>query len=241
MTYEGLTLTELSQRVSLSKSTVLRLLNTLIQCGYIRKDQDSYRYRLGFKVLTLSMEFQKALEWKKEAFPHMKMLQQCTGETINLAVIDNTEVVYIERIESNQIMRASIRVGKRVPIHCTALGKAILAHMDTEDIQQIVEEIQFEPYTVNTINNRAEFMHCLEQVRRDGYAVDDEENQIGVRCVAAPVLNMVNHVIGAISISGPTLRISNEYLVELGQKVRGTGKSISLSIGWRAENNNFGG
>lgn len=233
--YEGLTLTEIVQKVGLTKTTVLRLLNTLIDCGYVRRDQDSYRYKLGFKVLTLSTEFQKSLEWKEEAFPHMKQLQQYSGETINLAVIDKTDVVYIERIESSQIMRASIRVGKRVPIHCTALGKAILAHMDTESVQRIVSEMEFVSCTANTISNKAEFLQCLEVVRGDGYALDDEENQIGVRCVAAPVFNLTNQVIGAVSISGPTVRIPKEYLAELGQRVKETAKSISLSIGWRAE------
>ena len=217
----------------MTKTTVLRLLNTLIQCGYIRKDQDSYRYKLGFKVLTLATEFQRTMAWKEEALPHIQQLQKFSGETINLGVIDKTDVVYIERIESSQIIRASFRVGKRVPIYCTALGKAILAHMDEESVGRIVEEIEFVVYTANTIDSKGQLLRCLEKVRRDGYAVDNEENQRGVRCVAAPIFNMTDKVIGAVSISGPTVRISQEHLGELALKVIATAREISAGIGWR--------
>jgi DNA-binding IclR family transcriptional regulator len=216
----------------MSKTTVLRLLSTLIQCGYIRRDQDNLRYKLGFKVLTLAAEFQKSIAWKEEAFPFIKQLQQTSGETINLAVIDGTDVVYIERIESTQIVRASVRVGKRLSIHCTALGKAILAHLDNTSIQRIIDEVDFVSLTANTISNKDVFMQCLEKVRREGYAVDDEENQEGVRCIAAPIFNWNNQVIGAVSVSGPTLRISMEHLSELAPEVKETANNISRSIGW---------
>lgn len=232
LNYEGLTLTDISTKVRMSKTTVLRLLSTLIQCGYIRRDQDNLRYKLGFKVLTLATEFQKSIAWKEEAFPYIKQLQQISGETINLAVIDRTDVVYIERVESNQMVRASVRVGKRLPIHCTALGKAILAHMDSDSIQRIVDEVEFVSLTAKTISSKNVFMQCLIEVRREGYAVDDEENQVGVRCVAAPIFNWNNQAIGAVSISGPTLRISKEHLSELAPKVKETANLISQSIGW---------
>ncbi len=234
-TPEGFTLTEIVQKTDLTKTTALRLINTLLHCGYVRREKGSYRYKLGFKVLTLSTEFQKSLQWKEEAIPFMKQLQEFSKETTNLAVLDKADVVYIERIESTHIIRASFRVGKRLPINCTALGKAMLAFMEPQKVAEIIDDMEFVVCTDKTIDNKEDFLECLKTIRREGYAIDNEENQIGVRCVAAPIFDHNDQVIAALSVSGPIMRISDGYLVQLGHKVKETADNISLHIGRRTK------
>lgn len=230
---DGLTLTDLSAKVGLSKATVSRLVSSLANRGYVGRDPGNLRYKLGPSILNLTGEFLQSIEFREVAVPHLRELQRLSEETANLAIMDGTEVVYIDRIESPHAVRASFRVGKRAPISCTALGKAMLAYMDRDQIRLILGNSVFVRSTVHSVTSLEDLLVELDRVRDQGVAVDDQEHQIGVRCFGAPVFDITGRVIAAISVSGPISRIPAERVAELADLVKKAGLSISAELGCR--------
>lgn len=218
---EELQLSEISKRVSLNKSRAFRLLYTLCERGYVERASDGHRYKLGLKLFEHASNLRRDL--KQIAQNHMRKLQQRFNETVNLAVLHNGEVLYIDLLESSRPFRMSAMVGSRMPISNTSLGKALLAYAAEHDLDEV-----FDTLTPSELRKmRAE----MEIVKRRGYATDQEENEPGVACIGAPILNEGGVSIGAMSISGPSVRIQKQER-DIGTALAATCRDISRQLGF---------
>jgi IclR family acetate operon transcriptional repressor len=227
----GLTLTELGRALGMHRSTLFRFLATLRARGYIDRDPVTDRYRLGSRVLTIAGAFLDNLDLRHVARPALQALCDRTHELVHLATLDRGEVVTIERIEGKHPVSLQTGVGARRPVYCTASGKAIVAYLPAEAVDRILAP-GMPSYTPRTITTLPEMHEHLAEVRRLGYAVDDEERIEGVRCAAAPVFGHDGTVAGAISIAAPIQRTSYDRLRQLGEEVRSTADAISRQLGY---------
>ncbi|MCM3705906.1 MULTISPECIES: IclR family transcriptional regulator [Cytobacillus] len=227
----GLGVTEIANQIDINKSSVYRILSTLVQYGYIEQDNETGKYKLGYKFLEISSKLLESIDLRAEARPFLQELENETNEVIHLVVYDQGEVVYIEKLEGNETLRMHSKVGKRAPMHCTSVGKAILAHLPSSIVFDILERKGMPVHTDKTITDKDEFMKELGQVRQKGYALDLEENEYGITCVAVPIFDHLGKVIAAVSISGPTMRMTDERLDALKSIMVKTGKDISTRLG----------
>ncbi|MCL5076222.1 MAG: IclR family transcriptional regulator [Chloroflexi bacterium] len=231
-TTSGLGLTEISQRLGWHKSTVHRLLQALRSQGYVQQDAQTERYRLGFKVLRLATALLNGLELRAKARPFLVDLMGRTSETVHLTVLDQDEIVYIDKVDSPQLVRMHSAVGNRMPVYCTACGKAILAYSSKEMVDRVVAK-GLTPRTPNTITSADVLWKELEAVRQRGYAIDRLENEEGIWCVGAPVFDHSGVVVAAVSISAPEQRMTEERIARFGQAVKETVAQISRELGFR--------
>ncbi|PAE23725.1 IclR family transcriptional regulator [Bacillus sp. 7894-2] len=227
----GLGVTEIANQIDINKSSVYRILSTLVQYGYIEQDTETGKYKLGYKFLEISSKLLESIDLRAEARPFLQELENETNEVIHLVVYDQGEVVYIEKLEGNETLRMHSKVGKRAPMHCTSVGKAILAHLPSSIVFDILERKGMPVHTDKTITDKDEFMKELGQVRQKGYALDLEENEYGITCVAVPIFDHLGKVIAAVSISGPTIRMTDDRLDALKSIMVKTGKDISTRLG----------
>ena len=228
---EGATLTELAQQVGLPSSTAHRLLTTLEQERYVRFDQDGRLWTIGVQAFVAGSAFTKTRSLVGLARPHMRRLMEESGETVNLAVEDQGQAVYLAQVECRQMMRAFARPGSRVPLHCSAVGKAMLSAVSDRALSAILHQHGMPRVTVKTIATPALLRVDLARVRSAGYAVDDEEHAIGLRCISAPIWDENGEVIAGVSASGPMARILDERMAPLGELVLRTARAISAELG----------
>ena len=212
-------ITALAARTKLHVSTVHRLLATLLRRGYVRQNPDTSRYYAGAKVATLSESRSRYNEIRLAARPLLQALVEATRETANLSVLDDTMAVYIETAASPQVVRLFTAVGNRVPLHATGAGKALLASLPQPRRDALLDRTELRPHTGKTLVDRASLARALDETRDRGYALDDEEYDDGVRCVAVPV-GPIGAPIGAISISGPASRLTKQRCVEFVPQMR---------------------
>jgi DNA-binding IclR family transcriptional regulator len=229
----GVRLTELAQRCGLEKSTTHRLLGALISEGMVEQDPETERYRLGLTLLELGMAVHRRLDIREEAMPVLRALAEGADETIHLGVARAAHVVYLEKVESHHSFQMRSRVGERMPLYSTGIGKAILA-FGGEDQLTTVLAAGLESRTKHTITDPAELRIELLRIRMRGYSTDTEENEEGVRCVAAPIFDHRLNVAGAISIAGPIFRFSDQRMAELGARVVGAAQETSRRLGCTA-------
>lgn len=227
----GLGVTEIAHEMDVAKSTVHRLLSSLLSYDFVSKDPNSHYYKLGLKLLYLGNEVSKSLDIRSVSLPFLKKLSQQTGETVHLAIYDQGEVVYIEKIESSALLRMYSQIGIRAPAHCTGLGKAILSQKSEQEIDDFIHTKGLHQFTDNTLTTKTALMKALREAKALGYAYDDEEHERGIRCAASPIFNFRNEVIGAISVAGPTTRITEEKLKELCTQVKKIAIDISTAMG----------
>lgn len=229
------TLTELSEETGLNSSTTFRLLATLGSYNLVERDPQSGRYRLGLACLELARVYLQGSNLRQAALAEMEKLRDDTLETVHLAVLNNMEVVYLEKLEGlHAIGIMSSRVGARAPAYCTGLGKALLAYTDPDTVRAHFERTGLYRFTDNTITRVDRLMRELEQVRRQGYSFDRGEHEHEVRCVAAPIFDANHIVVAAISVAGPASRMEPlETNRELIEKVRHTATTISARLGYR--------
>lgn len=228
----GLGITEISKKIDLHKSTVHRLLSTLIYKDYVEQDHETNKYRITLKVLELGNNRLKDLDIVTVSRPHLTELMKKTNEVVHLVILEKEEIVYIDKVESENTIRMHSTIGKRSPAYCTAVGKAIMSHMTMEEVLEIWNNSQIKEHTQYTITGVDEMKEELKKIRERGYSVDDEENEIGVRCVAAPIFNWKGDVIAAISISGPTMRVTKEKVEEFSILIIEYARRISLELGY---------
>jgi len=196
----GLQLTEIGRRLDLHKSTVYRLLAVLRKRGYIEKSESTNRYRIGAGFIELSSMYLNNVELKTEAAPYLRKLSQMTKETVFLAMIQDTEVVYLDKFEQFSSLRKYSVIGQRRPIYCTSLGKAMIMHRSEEEIVKLFEGVVFERFTEKTIRDVPALLVELEKCRARGWTMDDEEYEPGVQCIGAPLLDYRGTAIAAISV-----------------------------------------
>ncbi len=228
---QGYGCTELGQLLGLHKSTVHRLISTLQAYGFAEKDPVTDRYRLGNRIIYLGMEALNSLDFRKVALPYMVELVEISRETVQLAILDNGEVLFVERDHSPEAI--TVNLGLRGPVHCTAEGKALLAHLPVENAISILKNVDMRQFTINTITDPNHMIHHLEKVRSQGFAINAEELVEGVRAMAAPVYNHTGKVIAALSITGPSTRLSLERIYRLVTVLKETCTSISNQMGYR--------
>lgn len=229
---EGLGVTELASLLDINKSSVYKLLSTLAHHGFVEQDNETKKYRLGYKYLELSSILLESIDLRSEAKPFLKELEQLTNEVIHLVVYDQGEIVYIEKLEGNETLRTHSKIGRRAPIHCTSVGKVIMAHLPKHEMLALIDKYGLPKHTENTITNRDVFLKELEKISELGFAVEKEENEVGISCIAAPIFDHRGMVIAAISISAPTIRMTDERLAQLREVIMEVGKQISRRLGY---------
>ncbi len=230
---EELGVTELAGRAGMHKSTAYRFLNTLKELGYVRQNASNDRYSLTLKLFALGSCVLGRMELWKQAHPIMEQLAEQTRETVHLAVLDDGRPVYLGKFESTQALRVSMssRIGQSAPIYCTGVGKLLLAHASAEEVERILDREQLRRFTAHTITDRVLLARELDNIRQQGFAFDDEEHEVGVRCVAAPVHNSQGATVAALSISMPSVRLPNSEIPRYRELVTKAAEEISQRIG----------
>jgi DNA-binding IclR family transcriptional regulator len=227
----GLTLKPICDITGVHKSTAHRFLKHLERDGYLIRTETG-AYLIGPKFSQLSVRANHRATLQAVARPILWEIWKSTRETVNLATLDQGTVLYIEVIESPHEFRLSSRVGTRRSLHATALGKALAAFMAEDQKERVLGTIQFQPLTPKTIMNLVQFRQELEIIRKQGYAVDDEETTLGARCVSAPILGADREVVAAVSVSGPVTRISPGQVPALAGAVMNAARAISVALGF---------
>ena len=231
--HDGISLTEISKLSQLNKATVHRLLSTLISLGYVEQNSKTGHYGLTFKLFQLGNKKVEQIDSFKIARSFISELSNQIEETVHLVVEDNKEVVYIDKFEpTNLVFRMHSRVGKRAPMYCTAVGKALLSHYTDDIIKDVWDHSDIKQLTSHTITNFNTFMEEVASIRSEGYAVDNEENELGIYCIASVFYNHKGEVEGAISISIPKTRFlenSPKYYIE---KSLAYSAKISRALGY---------
>jgi len=228
----GCTLTELASALELDKSTVLRLAGPLLDVDLLHRDPATGRYLLGHHALRLGQDYLEGLDLRAVAAPHLGRLLERTGSTCHLVVRDGTDVVYVDKKENTTVVRMASRIGHRLPLSCTAVGKAVLAASPRE-LTDAVVAAGLRPMTPRTLTDPDALRADLEVTRRRGYAIDDGENEPDVRCVAAPVFDHQEQAAGAVSVSDLASHTSAARVRELGAVVRAAADAISVDMGSR--------
>jgi IclR family transcriptional regulator, KDG regulon repressor len=226
-------ISDLAKRLGLAKSTVHRLASTLLDQGMLEQNAGDGKYRLGLTLFELGTLVRRKMDFTAEARPHLRTLLEKTGETLHLAILDHDSVLYLISLESKQALRMGSKVGTRAPVHATAVGKALLAFQPEEEIARIVSR-GLPASAPNTIVDGKALQRELALVRARSYAVDDEESEVGLRSIAAPIRGDAGQVIAAISIAGPVHRMTKKMLLGWVRELVGAAEAVSQRLGWQS-------
>ena len=227
---------EISRILKMHKSTVHRFLHSMEKIGVVEKNDETGKYKLGLKLYELGNSISLKKMMVDRARIYLEDLHWYLNETVHFATLKNGEVIYLDKIIADRTFVIISEVGKRLPAHCTGLGKAMLAFLPKEDVERIIREKGLKKFTKNTITSKKKLFEELKIIRERGYAIDNEEIEDGLRCIAAPIFNAEGNVIAAVSISGPSSRINETTYDEYSKYVVKTAKLISgelKNIDWR--------
>lgn len=226
--------TEIARELDLPKSTVAGLVHTLEKNGFLDQNPENRKYRLGFRLAERAGVLLEQFDLRQVAAPVLEALRDDCNESVNLGVLDGEEVVYIERMHGMNMLGMRSEIGKREKAHSTALGKAILAQQSPKDLRHFIAHQDFAPVTPRTITSPAAFADELQATRERGFALDDQENELGGRCVAAPIFDYQGKAVAAVSISVPLQRMPDSQIEHFGHHVRAAAHEISRRLGARA-------
>jgi len=226
---KGLTLSQVARSLEVARSSAFYILNTLEKSGYVHRGSARGRYTFTPKLFELAARSLTGLGIRERAAPFLRALMDQTGLTVHLAAISQNEVVVIDKIAPAAIQPLATWVGKRLPIHCTGAGKSLMAFLPEEQIEYHIKQ-GLTRYNDNTIALAGRLREDLSRVRANGFAVDDEEETIGLRCIGVPIFDESNQVVAAVSIAGTTAQINEDNLGRLAGIVKQTGESISASL-----------
>ena len=229
----GVALTDLAQRVGLSASTTHRLLNTLEKTGFVYQAGPLGLWQVGLKAFVIGSAFLQSRDLLPQSHPYLRRLMEQSGESANLAVLDGYEAVFVDQVQCREMMRMQAKLGGRAPLHASGVGKALLAAIDDEAINTALHKHGLPRITINTIDTPEKLWTALAEIRRRGYAYDNEEHALGLRCLAAPIYDEHGEPLAAISIAGPKSRVNDDRIVELGLMVAGTAREITKAMGGR--------
>jgi len=222
-----LTATEIHELLELNKSTTFRILNMLEGAGYLERDPATLNYRLGFKLYYLGSLVEGRTEIRNLAHPFLEQLKEKCDETVHLVVLDHGEALYLDKLEGKKAIRVVSRVGWRLPSHCSGVGKVLLASLPEETLHKIIKEKGLKRFTKNTITDPETLKIELARIRKQVYAIDNEEIEVGLKCVAVPVKDGEGRVVAAISISGPKERFNGIEMKRFIPLVKSTSEQIS--------------
>lgn len=229
---ESLGVTEIGNRIGLHKSTVHRILQTLCYRGYVEKEKERERYHLGIKIVELGIRFFNDLEIRKVAGDILSPLAKSLDEVVHMVLFDDGEIVYIDKRESSQLVSMHSKVGRRALMHCTAAGKAILSTMSEEDVRLILKTKGMPGFTHMTITDPDRLIEQLKEIRQKGYAMEAEENEVGVLCLGTPIFDYSGRAMAAISVSGPATRMKEKGTERIGEEIKKAGLEISSKMGY---------
>jgi IclR family acetate operon transcriptional repressor len=227
----GLSLSEIAEASGLAASTVYRMLTTLENHGMVEFDKTDQLWSIGVETYRMGAAFLRRRKLVDRARIVMQELMEKTGETANLGVAEDACVVFVSQVETHQAIRAFFRPGTRTALHASGIGKAVLAHMDTERVAAIIAKAGLEIFTDKTLATLPALNGDLAAIKARGWSVDDEERNLGMRCVAAAIFNEFGEPVGGVSVSGPTVRVTPERLAEIGPMVRDAAAEVTAMIG----------
>ena len=229
----GLTLTDIAQRVQLPPSTTHRLLSTLEKMGYVYQAGDLAHWYVGMEAFAVGSSFLSNRDFVAQSHAYMRRLMEQAGETTNLAILDGTEAVFIDQVQCRETMRTIVKLGSRVPLHASGVGKAIFASLPNDQIDAMLKVRGLPRITENTITSPETMWASIRVIRQRGWSFDDEEHLPGTRCVAAPFYDEHAEPLGAISIAGPTSRLPDDRIKQLGPLVSHIAEEITHRLGGR--------
>ena len=235
---EPVRLQDLSQKLDMNASTTLRFLTTLQRKGYVAQQKESQRYYLTFKICTVANNISSHISLRDIAITDLKRLSNIFLEPVNLAIEEDMTVVYIEVANGpNQGLRTMQRIGNVAPMHCTGVGKLMLLNYDNRQIDKLIERKGLQRFTDATIMTKEGLLAELGNIRKQGYAYDNEECEAGVRCIAAPVRDYTGKTVAGISVSGPAFRMTDEYIDSKRQYLLDAAQQISIQLGYGNDEN----
>ncbi|MEL7648997.1 MAG: IclR family transcriptional regulator [Sedimentibacter sp.] len=225
-------LTEIAEEMDINKSTLHGIISTLKYHGFVDQDGKTQKYRLGLYLIELGEISSSSLDIIKITSPIIEQVSSKLQETVHIASLDNFEVVYVNKKESNQSMRIYTSIGSRNPAYCTGVGKAMLAYLEKDYMEEMIPQ-KLEKLTPNTLTDRQEFIDALDRIREEGIAFDREEFSVGLTCIAAPIFDSTGKAKYAISVSGPTVRMSEDKIQKSIASIKSAAKEISIKIGYK--------
>ncbi|MFP4592554.1 DNA-binding transcriptional regulator KdgR [uncultured Ralstonia sp.] len=228
---------ELSQRLGMSKTTVHRFLQTLKGLGYVAQegpDADGDRYRLTIRLFELGAKALENVDLVREADTEMRRIGQLTREAVHLGAFDEDAIIYIHKIDADYGLRMQSRIGRRNPLHSTAIGKVLLAYMAPDEAREVLSQVEFKKSTQKTLGSAEAVLSILPRVRQQGFGEDNEEQEDGLLCIAVPVFDRFGHVIAGLSISFPTMRCGADTKAHYVALLQQAGAAISSRLGYHA-------
>jgi DNA-binding IclR family transcriptional regulator len=228
------TVTEIHQDLDIPKATVFMILQVMEMNNLVIKGQDG-RYSLGPKIYTWGMGYMTKMELKKIAHPYLEELSRETGYAVHLGRVVDNRILFIDKVEQPTFIKFNTFIGMRNDIHCCALGKSIAAHMDIRELDEIIKVTGLGKYTPNTIIDYSKFKEALTRIRDTGYAIEDEEGEIGVRCIGSAIFDLEGQVVGAVSITALKSELTSDMFHFIGSKVNVKAQEISKALGYKRQ------
>lgn len=222
-----LTITEIHKPLNLNKSTTFRILSILEEATYLERDPTTLKYRLGFKLYHLGFLVEGYAEVRKLTHPFLEELNKKCDETVQIVVLDHGEALYLDKLEGRKPIRVVSHIGQRLPAHCSGVGKVLLSSLTEEYVDRIIKEKGLKRFTNNTITDSAKLKLELAQIRKQGYAIDNEEIEVGLKCLAVPIKDSDSKVIAAISIAAPKERLGENEIKSFIPMIKNTSEGIS--------------
>jgi len=235
---DSASLQEISDALGIPKSTAHRLLKEMHDYGFISKSPETKRYSLGIAFIQIGLGLLEKLDLKKIASPYLDRLNSETLETIHLAMLIDDQIIYIDKRESRQAIRMYSYIGKSAPVYCTGVGKALISFQEPETRDRIIKKIEFTRFTKTTISTQEEMMKAIGAIRGAGFAVDDEEHEDNIICIAAPIFDHKNIALASLSITTMTYRISLSELMKYKDSLISVCQEISMKLGWNGNGKN---
>lgn len=223
---------EIAQAVDLHKATTHRIVTTLLNFGYLERADDDQRYRLGLKLAGIGFKVIGRMDLRREAIPYMTQLVEQWDEVCDLSIFDEGRVFYVEVLRGSHALTISAAIGQRLPAYCTASGKLFLAYLSPEEVDTLLSE-PLRAYTGNTITSKNALRQQFDTIRIQGYSLDDEELEAGIRAIATPIRNHTGDIIAAISIPGPTRRMTDDRIPQITSALIASAQAISHRMGWK--------
>src|SRR5882724_11239005 len=230
--HQELSVSEIGAKTGLHRSTAHRILMALEYNDLIKQNPDTGKYHLGIKLFKLGHQAVSQLSLREICRPFLMRIMNETQETLHLAVLDDDQVLYLDKVEGPHALRMPSRVGRHIPTYCTSLGKAMLSCLDDQEVKNIFRNQVLRPYTANTVKTLNPLLTELRMIRKRGYSIDNEEIEIGLRCVGAPIKDYTGAMVGAISVAAPSARLSGQKIHTIGKLVVTTAEEISIKLGY---------
>lgn len=232
---EPIRLLDISNDLGVNVSTALRFLTALINKGYVMQEGETSRYYMTYKICALANRVSVHMDIRSIVKPYMEQLSQLFGESVCLAIEENRKVVYIEVVEgSGQMLRTMQRIGNVAPMHCTGIGKLLLLNYSDTDLDRLIEIEGLERFTEHTLNTKEQLVEELKKIRRQGIAYDNEECELGARCVAGPVYDSNGRVIAGVSVTGPIVHLTDELIAAKMEDFQRIMAEVSFKMGYKA-------